>query len=123
MIRRQRGISLVAAIFIIVIVAMLSTFAVTVASATHETAGEQLLLDRARAAARSGLEWGAYRARVQGICPNSAVLPFTQGALRGYRVTVNCVRNGTVVDITATAQHGNFGSADYASHQLVSRFD
>jgi MSHA biogenesis protein MshP len=121
--RRQRGISLVAAIFIIVIIAMLSTFAVTVASASHETTGEQLLMERARAAARSGLEWGGYRARVQGICPNNAVLTFTQGALRGYRVGVNCVRNGTVVDITATAQHGNFGSADYASHQLVRRFD
>jgi MSHA biogenesis protein MshP len=123
MIRRQRGISLVAAIFIIVIIAMLSTFAVSVASATHETAGEQLLRDRARAAARSGVQWGVYRARVQGSCLNSVVLPLTQGALRGYRVTVNCVRNGTIVDITATAQHGNFGSADYAWHRLVSRFN
>lgn len=123
MIQRQRGLSLVAAIFIIVIIAMLSTFAVTVASATHETAGEQLLQDRARAAARAGLEWGIYRAKVQSNCPGPTPMQFSQGALRGYRVTVTCVRNGNVVDITALAQYGNFGNADYASHRLTRRFD
>jgi MSHA biogenesis protein MshP len=125
MMRRQRGLSLVAAIFLIVIIAMLSTFAVTVASATHETTGEQLLMDRARAAAKAGLEWGVYRARVQNFCPAGLQppLPLNQGGLRGFRVTVTCVRNGNVIDITATAQHGNFGQADYASRTLVRRFN
>ncbi len=123
---RQRGVSLVVAIFLIVIVASLSAFAVSVGTANYEVISQQLLADRARAAANAGLEWGAYRAVVQSTCvsvPPYPVVNLTQAALRGFRVEVRCAGAGGVFDITAIAQHGNFGQANYASRTLVRRFN
>ena len=125
--RRQRGMSLVVAIFLVVVVALLSAFAVTVGTASSESTNLQLSADRARAAARAGLEWGAYRARVVGNCPifpATAVIPLTQGALRGFSVTIFCQRAGagTVFDVTAFAQRGSYGSVNYASHRLTARY-
>lgn len=129
--RRQRGMSLVVAIFLIVVIALLSAFAVSMGAASSESRNLQLSADRARAAARAGLEWGAYRAMVQlapcaapPLPPASAVLVLNQGALNGFRVTVTCQRNTarTVYDITAFAQRGNFGTNNYASHTLTGRY-
>lgn len=122
--KRQRGMSLVVAIFLIVAIALLSAFAVSVASATSDSTTLQLSQDRAKAAARAGLEFGAYRALVVGACPPLTPLLLNQGALNGFRVTVICQSgSGTVFDITAFAQRGNYGSVNYASHTLVARFN
>ncbi len=127
--RRQRGMSLVVAIFLIVVIALLSAFAVSMGAASSESTNLQLSADRARASARAGLEWGAYRARVLNICtPPTPPLPppliLSQGALNGFRVRVTCQRDGanSVFDITAFAQRGNFGANNYASHTLVARY-
>jgi MSHA biogenesis protein MshP len=125
----QRGMSLVAAIFVVVIVASLAAFAVTTTRATRDATTLQLRADRALAAARAGAEWGVYRALPpRNVCPASQALNLTQVALRNFNVTVNCVRTqpeGTywVVDITSTASVGNFGAPDYAYRRVVTRFD
>jgi len=124
--RKQRGMSLVVAIFLIVVIALLAAAAVSVGNATHETTNEQLFADRAHAAADAGLEWGAYRAMVNGVCQNPyPALALNLGALRGFRVTVSCVRaqNSNTYDITAFAQQGNFGQVTYASHRVTKRFN
>jgi hypothetical protein len=103
---RQRGMSLVVAIFLIV------------------------SSDRAIAAARAGTEWGAYRALVQNACAATATLNLAQSALRGYRVTVTCTRTNhtegattyAVFDINSFAQLGNFGAGNYVSRRIVSRY-
>jgi MSHA biogenesis protein MshP len=128
---RQRGMSLVVAIFLIVIIASLAAFAVTVGTATRESTNLQLLADRAQAAAHAGTEWAAYRARVNGVCTNQ-VLNLTQGALRGFRVTVTCgvptplhtegALTYNVFDVTSRAQLGNFGAANYTSRTIEARF-
>ncbi len=126
---RQRGISLIVAIFLIVIVASLAAFAVTAGTSQRESANLQLAADRAYAAARAGSEWGAYRALVQNNCAAATVLNLTQAGLRGYRVTVNCARTGPhpggwfVYDLTSFAQFGNFGGVNYASRRIVSRYN
>lgn len=126
--RRQRGMSLVVAIFLIVIIALLAAAAVSVGHATSESSNELLLADRARAAAHAGLEWEAYRVMVQGRpcqAGGNPQLPLNQGALRGFRVTVSCQRatNVNVFDITAVAQQGNFGDANYAYRSVTRRFN
>mgnify|MGYP005831631653 CR=1 FL=1 len=124
--RRQRGMSLVVAVFLIVVIALLAAFAVSIGSASNASTDQPLSADRARAAAKAGREWGAYRATVQGVCPAVAPPPLilNQGALNGFRVTVTCDRDvsATVFDISAFAQRGNYGSANYASHTLSQRF-
>jgi hypothetical protein len=131
-IARQRGMSLVVAIFLITVVASLSAFAVTVGTATSESENLQLQADRAMAAARAGMQWAAHRARVAQVCPAGA-FNLTEGALRGFRVTVTCVSNTgphmegavayRVFNVRSFAQWGNFGSASYASRTIDARFN
>ena len=127
---RQRGMSLFVAIFLITVIASLAAFAVTVGTASGESANLQLQADRAMAAARAGMEWAAYRARVAGVCPAGA-FPLAQGALRGFRVTVTCLSNTgpheapanyRVFEVRSFAQWGNFGAADYASRTIDASF-
>jgi MSHA biogenesis protein MshP len=125
---RQRGMSLVVAIFLITVIASLAAFAVTVGTASRESENLQLQADRAMAAARAGAEWAAYRALRQTICPgalNPSVFNLNGGALSGFRVTVTCEPRGpapnTVYDIDSFAQWSNFGASNYASRRLTRR--
>jgi len=121
----QRGMSMVVAIFLVTIVASLAAFAVTVGTATRESENLQLQADRANAAARAGVEWGAYRARVNNNCVANAPFNLTETALRGFRVTVNCSNVGStanpVYEIDAFSQRSSFGAADYASSRVIKR--
>lgn len=126
--RRQRGMSVVVAIFLVVVVAILAASAVSVGRASSESSAGLLNADRAQAAAEAGLEWAAYRIQVQGVpCAtfNPQVLQLNLGALRGLRVTVTCQQaaSANIRDITAFAQQGNFGQANYASYSVTKRFD
>ena len=65
---RQRGVGLVTAIFLLVVIAGLAAAMVTVF--TSQQAGSQLDVQGTRAyqAARAGIEWGLFRARQGGSC-------------------------------------------------------
>jgi MSHA biogenesis protein MshP len=127
---RQRGMSLVVAIFLITVIATLAAFAVTVGTATRESENLQLQADRAMAAARAGMEWAAYQVRVSGVCPQGN-FPLTQGALNGFRVTITRLSdtgpheppsNYRICSVRALAQWGNFGANNYASRTLEKTF-
>jgi MSHA biogenesis protein MshP len=129
--RPQRGMSMVVAIFLIVVVASLAAFAVSAGTARANTVNLQLQADRALAAARAGSEWGAYRTLVQNWnCAAPATINFNQAALRGFRVTVSCTRTNhtegpttyAVFDVVSFAQWGNFGADDYASRRITARY-
>jgi MSHA biogenesis protein MshP len=124
---REEGMSLVVAIFLITVIASLAAFAVTIGTATRESQNLQLQADRATAAARAGVEWGAYRALVQTTCPgisNPDAFNLNQGALSGFRVTVTCreLSSGSnTFEIASFAQWSNFGASNYASRRVVRR--
>jgi MSHA biogenesis protein MshP len=131
--RHQRGMSLVVAIFLIVVIASLAAFAVTAGTSTRESANLGVQADRALSAARAGTEWAAYRALVQSVCVQGTVTAFnlTQGALNGFKVTVtitartNHLEAGIpyfVCDVDSFAQWSKFGAADYASRRISARF-
>ena len=125
--RQQRGMSLVVAIFLVVVIASLSAFAVTTGTATRQSTNLQLQSDRALAAARAGAEWGAYRALVQNACAGATNVAMNAGAIRGFQVTVTCLANtlhGTyrVADIQSEARSGVFGSPDYAYRSITVRY-
>jgi MSHA biogenesis protein MshP len=130
--RRQGGMTILMAIFLIVVIASLAAFAVTAGTATRETANLGLQQDRALAAARAGTEWAAYRALAQGQCAQGTVTSFnlTQGALNGFRVRVTVLARTDhtvagvqyyVCDVESFAQWSNFGAADYASRTVTKR--
>lgn len=121
---RQAGFSLVAAIFLIVVLAALGAFAVQVAMAQYQGSNLELLEARAQAAAEAGAGYGATLARTQGTC-SIPPLSLTQGTLTGFVVTITCAATmqqiGTPVTtynayaITATATYGSYGQPDYVA--------
>lgn len=97
---RARGVSLLTAVFLLVVLASLSAAIVGVFGAQQSSATLDVLGARAEMAARSGLEWGLYRQlRVPPAAPSvgcSADMPATfalpaDGALAGFSVTVRCL--------------------------------
>lgn len=134
--KMQRGFSLVSAIFLLVVIAALGTFAVTLSTTQHQSATLDVMGARAYQAARTGIEWGAYQA-----LPNSAVgfaatcragatsqvvapLPNT---LSGFNVNVGCSATSHVEDtttlwvyqLTSTATQGTAATPDYVERQMA----
>lgn len=132
--RRQAGFSLVAAIFLIVVLAALGTFAVQVAMTQQQGANLELLEARAQAAAAAGIEYGAYMAlKPSPVCTGSRTLRLTQGALAGYGVKVTCAatthqiysgapptaQNRQAYALAATATFGTYGKPDYVARTVT----
>ncbi len=119
----QRGFGLVAALFVIVVIA--AAIAVMARLALTQSATNSLALQQARAyqMAQAGLEWGIARAVAGQGCAASF-------ALEGFSVQVACTASAAVAvveegknvsfrQITATAQAGAPASPDYAYRQLT----
>lgn len=134
---RQGGFSLVAAIFLIVVLAALGAFAVQVAMTQYQGSTLELLEARAQAAAEAGIEYGAnLTLHTPTLCvgaPSSNTFNLTQGALSGFVVTVTCTptqhqiwstitstwHSYTVFALAATASHGTYGQQDYVSRSVT----
>lgn len=122
----QRGFAIVAAIFLVVVLAALGAFMLTFSSVQHITLAQDVQGTRAYQAARTGIEWGAYQVLINSSCPPSTSLT-AGGTQAGFGITVQCSRFGpyteagnTVVmyQITSTASQGTVGSATYVERQL-----
>ena len=131
--RRQGGFALIAAIFVIVVLALLGTFAVRVGAGEEQTAGATVIELRAQQAALAGIEYGANQALINKICLPTKSLNL-DGALNGFVVQVNCSSNphpaanppfttpfhDYVLDSTAT--QGTYGSPDYVARHVTRTF-
>jgi MSHA biogenesis protein MshP len=124
----QRGFSIVTAIFLLVVLAALGVFAVRMNTLQQQGVTEGLRAAQAFHAARTGVEWAAYRALNGGACA-PATLSLTEGGTLGFTVTVACSVS-THVEGTSTihvwvfdvrAEAGAFGGLDYVSRRLQSK--
>ena len=96
----EGGFSLVSAIFLLVVIAALGTFAVTLTTTQQQNAALDIMGSRAYQAAHAGIEWGAYQvlpgsaAAFASTCrtggSNSQMISPLSGTLAGFTVTVNC---------------------------------
>jgi MSHA biogenesis protein MshP len=132
--RSQRGFTLMAAIFIIVILATIMGYMVSLSGTQRATSVLALQGTRAYEGARSGIEWGIQQVfTTPGTMCSSAELgstptsfPLSGPGLTGFRVTVNCnytthTEKSTTVSVyhlVALAEFDTFGSPDYVSRQL-----
>jgi MSHA biogenesis protein MshP len=123
--KQQGGFALVAAVFIIVVLALLGIMMVTIGGMQRATASAAVQGARAYHAARSGIEWGVYRATEASSCVASTIFPSVAG-FDGFDITVGCISTAhrergddySVYVITSTATSGNFGAADYVSRRI-----
>ena len=124
---RQSGFSVVAAIFLLVVLAVLSVIIASVTGLQQASSQLDILGVRAYQAARSGVEWGAHRVldpnhtlnpatcspAVMPSCPAvSTNLTGLPGSLSPFTITVGCIasppttegnRSVAVFTLTATA--------------------
>lgn len=145
-----KGFALIAAIFLLVVVAALAAFAVTIAAGAQ--AGSAIAVQGARAyeAARAGIEWASYQVRDPNgtLAPGATNLPdcfaspstiALPSAMGSFTVQVSCTRHpgfgaspnyheegdkrSAFYVITSTAFAGVAGSADYVERRLEARIE
>lgn len=124
----QRGFALVAAMFLIIVVALLVAAMSRLASDQH--GGNSLAIQQARAyqAARAGLEWGIARSLGSAACAAGSPA-LAGGNLAEFTVSLTCSSTSytdddgsglTIYRLTAQAQNGVPGSRpDYAFRRLT----
>lgn len=90
---RSRGVGLVTAIFLLVVIAGLAVAMVTIFTTQQTSSALDVQGSRAYQAARAGLEWGIFKQTVEGSCggPSSFKMDETT-SLRGFVVTVRCAK-------------------------------
>ena len=127
----QKGMSLVAALFLIVVVALLGAIAVRIGSGQQQTVNLALLGNRALAAANAGIEVAAARTAVA-TPPGSGgeSFSFTSGALNGFSVAVSWTRTDHVegsgppthlYTVTSDASAGAYGTPEFVSRRVIAR--
>jgi MSHA biogenesis protein MshP len=124
---------LLAAVFVITVLALLAAFMIISSGTQHQMPTRALVASQAHYAARSGIDYGLYRAIRSNSCPTGATttlpaltLNLTAGS---YAVDVTCTAtthpddggssgNFVMYVIDATATFGNPGDAFYARRRM-----
>lgn len=126
--RQQRGVSLVAAIFLLVVLAGLGVFAVRLGVLQSQTTSSGLQAAQAFHAARGGIAWAAHQALNGGVC-GPTVLNLSEAGTSGFDVTIQCAQSshveaGTTLNvfvIDALAESGTYGGPDYVSRRVQAK--
>ena len=136
----ERGFSLISAIFLLVVIAALGTFAVTLSTTQHQSAALDVMGSRAYQAARAGVEWAAYHVASSPAnataawtgCAQNTPLSSLGGTMSSFTVTVNCSAashpEGTdasgatnyiwIYDVSAVAKAGTVGEQGYVERVI-----
>ena len=126
--RAQRGFSLVASIFLVVVVAMIAGFMVNIGTLQQAETTLGLMGLRANAAAGSGMEWALARVLAANSCPAPGTAFALPGSsLAGFAVTLDCsahnvtegARSYLTFRVVATARYGQPGREDFFQRSLV----
>jgi MSHA biogenesis protein MshP len=123
----ETGFSLLSAIFLLVVIAALGTFAVTLSTTQQQSTALDVMGSRAYHAARAGVEWGAYQVLQNGgACAATTTLPAMTGTLGDFSVTVTCTSTPyteddatkNVYQLTSKATQGTVATANYVERVI-----
>jgi MSHA biogenesis protein MshP len=93
--RRDAGVGIVTAIFLLVVLAGLGVAMVGLFTAQQTSSILDLQGARAYQAARAGMEWGLFQRTRNGQCAAMSKVPMPAGTtLSGFTVVVSCVQSG-----------------------------
>lgn len=124
--RKEAGFTLIAAIFLLVVVAALIVYVTSIRVVQQTTLVYGVQGARGLQAARSGIEWGIHQSIVNGACaattsftpPDPALADFTIEVQCGASVHTEGVTPITTYRLTAIARSGGFGSLDFVQRRL-----
>ncbi len=135
---RAKGFAIVAAIFLLVVIAGLGVYMLSLYSAQQTNSSQDLMGARAYQAAKAGIEWGTYQimspentspAGAPYVCTGVMGTPVFAGTLQGFNVSVSCSQTATtegannirVYQVTATATFSTAPSPDYVERQIAAK--
>jgi hypothetical protein len=101
--RHLRGFAIVSAIFILVVLAALGAFMVTISSSQQVGSALDVQGVRAYQAARAGIEWGLYRQLRDESCSSATSFSPAASSLSGFTVSVACTASVTCSVVAAGA--------------------
>ncbi len=135
--RTESGFVLPTAIFLLVILAALGGYMVSLSRTSHLSSALDIQGGRAYQAARAGIEWAAWQVvdpqtqppTSTTPCPAATTLTLT-GTLAAFAVNVSCTRTVetdgadmvAIYQITSTATSGLPGEVDYVDRQIQASF-
>ncbi|MHB1214839.1 MAG: hypothetical protein ACYCY9_07600 [Thiobacillus sp.] len=135
--RAESGFVLPTAIFLLVVLAALAAFMVSLSRTTHISSALDIQGARAYLAARAGIEWAAWQVidpqtqppTSTTPCPAATTLTLS-GTLAAFNVDVTCIRTPAtdgadavaIYQVTSTATSGTPGEVDYAERQIQASF-
>ncbi|MEI6335359.1 MAG: hypothetical protein WCS87_12425 [Methylococcaceae bacterium] len=130
---KQHGFTLVMAIFILVVLALLGSYMVRLSGVEHATTSDALQSARAYQAAKAGINWAAATISKDtdishvGCKAVNTKAVLALAALPGFTVTVTCIPSGSylegsnnvyVYSISARSEFGAYSGADYISREI-----
>ena len=125
--KKQKGISLVAVVFLLTVLAVAVIFIQRLLSVSVATNNLALQGARAWQAAQAGSEWGIYQVLNSGCPAASTNLTLTESSLSGFVVTVDCSSTAfteegqsvTLYNLDVVAEFGTLGTnPEYASRRI-----
>jgi MSHA biogenesis protein MshP len=119
----QQGFAAIAAVFLVVGLAALGAFMVSLSSTQQLTAAQDLQGTQAYWAARAGLEWGVTSVNASSACPAS---PTTLTPPGGFSVVVRCSSQAytegatafTIFQILSVTSSGTTGSIGFIERSV-----
>ena len=118
---RCRGMALMSAIFLIVVLLGLGLAMSKMSSVEHDTASKSYLAAKVYYGAKAGLDWGIQQAVAADVCTASPGTTFSLSAGQSdVTVTVECQRmrqgsaTSNVYYLTSVAKTGTIGTLRYA---------
>lgn len=130
--RTETGFILPTAIFLLVVLAALATYMVSLSRTSHISSALDVQGTRAYLAARAGIEWGTWQLLQNSSCAAASPPLTLAGTLAAFSVNVSCAPSGppytdgadtiTVYVITSTATSGAPHEVDYVERQIQASF-
>jgi MSHA biogenesis protein MshP len=135
--RTESGFVLPTAIFLLVVLAALASYMVSLSRTSHISSALDIQGARAYQAARAGIEWAAWQVvDPQALQPSPAPCPASPtaltltGTLAAFAVSVTCTRTVetdgadtiAIYQITSTASTGLAGEVDFVQRQIQASF-
>lgn len=138
LLRRQSGFSIVMGIFLLLIIAGLGVFMLSIYVSQQTASTQDIQGARAYQAAKAGIEWGTYQIMLPEngtavvapyACIGAMGTPSFSGALQNFAVSVSCSVVTTtegpntirVYQIVSTASFGTAPSPDFIERQMSAR--
>ncbi|MHB1186786.1 hypothetical protein [Thiobacillus sp.] len=127
--RTESGFVLPTAIFLLVVLAALATYMVSLSRTSHISSALDIQGARAYQAARAGIEWAAWQAIQKPVPSCAAVSPPL--ILPPFSVDVSCIQSVPYTDgadvvviyqITSTATSGLHDEVDFVQREIQASF-